>query len=40
MVGPDYIRPPVKVSQNWLDADDQRVKPEPSNWGHWTLARS
>jgi NodT family efflux transporter outer membrane factor (OMF) lipoprotein len=35
MVGPDYIRPPVKVSQNWLDADDQRVKPEPSEYRNW-----
>jgi NodT family efflux transporter outer membrane factor (OMF) lipoprotein len=35
MVGPDYIRPPVKVSQNWLEADDQRVKPEPSESRNW-----
>jgi NodT family efflux transporter outer membrane factor (OMF) lipoprotein len=35
MVGPDYIRPPVKVSQNWLDADDQRVKPELSEYRNW-----
>ena len=25
-VGPDYIRPEVAVSQNWIDAGDSRVK--------------
>lgn len=35
MVGPDYVRPPVKVSQNWLDANDQRVKTEPSEYRNW-----
>jgi NodT family efflux transporter outer membrane factor (OMF) lipoprotein len=35
MVGPDFIRPPVKVSQNWLEADDQRVIPEPPEHRNW-----
>jgi NodT family efflux transporter outer membrane factor (OMF) lipoprotein len=35
MVGPDYIRPPVKVSQNWMESDDQRVKQEQSENRNW-----
>ncbi len=34
-VGPDFARPPVTVSQNWLEAGDPRVKagaPEFKNW--------
>jgi len=30
-VGPDFTRPPVNVSQTWLDAGDQRVKTEPAD---------
>jgi NodT family efflux transporter outer membrane factor (OMF) lipoprotein len=35
MVGPDFIRPPAKVSQTWLDAGDRRVKTEPSEYRSW-----
>ncbi|HAM50070.1 MAG TPA: transporter, partial [Nitrospiraceae bacterium] len=28
-------RPPVAVSQAWLDAGDQRVKPEPTEYRNW-----
>ena len=35
MVGPDYVRPPVKVSQNWMESYDQRVKQEQSENRNW-----
>jgi NodT family efflux transporter outer membrane factor (OMF) lipoprotein len=35
MVGPDFTRPPAKVSQVWLEADDQRVKTEPAEYRDW-----
>ena len=34
-VGPNFTRPPVAVSQAWLDAGDQRVKPEPTEYRNW-----
>jgi NodT family efflux transporter outer membrane factor (OMF) lipoprotein len=34
-VGPDFTRPPVKVSQTWLDASDQRVKTEAAEYRNW-----
>ena len=34
-VGPDYIRPEVAVSQNWIDAGDSRVKSETSDYRAW-----
>jgi outer membrane protein TolC len=34
-VGPDFIRPQVKVSQTWLDAGDQRVNTEPLEYVNW-----
>lgn len=34
-VGPDFTRPPVKVSQTWLDAGDQRVKTEAAEYRNW-----
>ena len=35
MVGPDFTRPPVKVSEAWLDGGDQRVKTEPADYRSW-----
>ncbi len=35
MVGPDFTRPPAKVSQTWLEAEDQRVKTEPAEYRSW-----
>ena len=35
MVGPDFTRPPVKVSETWLDVGDQRVKTEPADYRSW-----
>jgi NodT family efflux transporter outer membrane factor (OMF) lipoprotein len=35
MVGPDFTRPQVKVSQTWLEAGDQRVKTEPTEYRNW-----
>ena len=35
MVGPDFTRPQVKVSQTWLEAGDQRVKTEPAEYRNW-----
>jgi outer membrane protein TolC len=34
-VGPDFTRPPVKVSQTWLDASNQRVKTEAAEYRNW-----
>jgi len=34
-VGPDFTRPQVKVSQTWLEAGDQRVKTEPTEYRNW-----
>ncbi len=34
-VGPDFARAPVNVSKTWLDAGDQRVKPEPTEYRNW-----
>jgi NodT family efflux transporter outer membrane factor (OMF) lipoprotein len=34
-VGPDFTRPPVNVSQSWLDASDQRVKTEAAEYRNW-----
>jgi len=34
-VGPDFTRPPVKVTETWLDANDQRVKTEPAEFRNW-----
>jgi len=34
-VGPDYKRPPVAVSEAWLDASDQRVKVEATQFRNW-----
>jgi NodT family efflux transporter outer membrane factor (OMF) lipoprotein len=38
MVGPDFVRPKVTVSPNWLDAGDQRVKTDPSEYRNWWRA--
>ena len=35
MLGPDFTRPPAKVSQAWLEASDQRVKTEPVEYRNW-----
>ncbi len=35
MVGPNFNRPKVEVSPNWLDADDERVKTGPSEYRDW-----
>jgi NodT family efflux transporter outer membrane factor (OMF) lipoprotein len=34
-VGPDFTRPPVNVSQTWLDASDERVKTEAVEYRNW-----
>lgn len=34
-VGPNFTPPTTKVSQTWLDADDQRVKAEASKYRNW-----
>src|ERR671924_469285 len=35
MVGPDYRQPPVTVSPNWLEVDDQRVKTGAADHRDW-----
>ncbi|MFZ0050850.1 MAG: TolC family protein, partial [Desulfobaccales bacterium] len=37
-LGPDYVRPETKVSQDWLEADDQRVSHEPAEYRSWWQA--
>ena len=37
-VGPNFLRPKVAVSPNWLDAGDQRVKTEPADYRNWWRA--
>ena len=34
-VGPDFTRPPVTVSQNWLDEGDPRIKTEAAEYRNW-----
>jgi len=34
-LGPNFARPRVTVSQNWMDAGDQRVKTEPTEYRNW-----
>jgi NodT family efflux transporter outer membrane factor (OMF) lipoprotein len=34
-VGPDYVRPPVNVAENWVDENDPRVKREPIDNQKW-----
>src|SRR5512146_591406 len=35
MAGPDFARPPAKISQNWLEAGDGRVKTDPEEHRNW-----
>jgi NodT family efflux transporter outer membrane factor (OMF) lipoprotein len=35
MIGPDYHRPELVVSQNWMDAGDNRVKSETADNRNW-----
>jgi NodT family efflux transporter outer membrane factor (OMF) lipoprotein len=35
MVGPDYVRPPVKVEQTWLETADKRVRTTPADYKNW-----
>jgi NodT family efflux transporter outer membrane factor (OMF) lipoprotein len=37
-VGPDYVRPETKVSQDWLEAGDQRLSSEPAEYRSWWQA--
>ena len=37
-LGPDYVRPETKVSQNWLEAGDQRLSREPAEYRSWWQA--
>ncbi len=34
-VGPDFHRPQVRVSENWMDVGDNRVKSEPADYRNW-----
>ncbi len=34
-VGPDYLRPPTSVSQNWLEAGDRRIQSSPVDYRAW-----
>jgi NodT family efflux transporter outer membrane factor (OMF) lipoprotein len=38
MVGPDYVRPPVKVEQTWIDTADKRVQIASANYKDWWQA--
>jgi len=34
-VGPDFTKPETRVSSNWLESSDNRVKSEPANYRAW-----
>ncbi|MHC1724962.1 MAG: efflux transporter outer membrane subunit [Syntrophobacteraceae bacterium] len=34
-VGPDYSRPPMKVSRNWLETSDERLSSAPADYRAW-----
>jgi len=38
MVGPDYVRPPVKVEQTWRETDDKRVQTASADYKDWWQA--
>ena len=35
MVGPDFVPPTADVSQEWVAAQDPRVKTEPADYKNW-----
>ncbi|MCC7085444.1 MAG: hypothetical protein IT427_10595, partial [Pirellulales bacterium] len=37
-VGPNYHRPAAAVSEDWIDADDQRIHTEDPDLSHWWTA--
>jgi NodT family efflux transporter outer membrane factor (OMF) lipoprotein len=37
-VGPDYVRPEVRVSPTWLESEDPRVKQTASEYSEWWRA--
>ncbi len=37
-VGPDFVRPEVAVSPNWMEAGDKRVKSEAADYRNWWRA--
>jgi NodT family efflux transporter outer membrane factor (OMF) lipoprotein len=38
MVGPDFLRPSTKLSDQWLEADDHRVETSPAVYRAWWKA--
>ncbi len=34
-VGPDFHKPDVVVSSNWIDSGDSRVRSEPADYRNW-----
>ena len=34
-VGPNYGRPPAPVAEDWIDADDVRVRTDPGEFARW-----
>ncbi len=38
MVGPDFLRPSTKLSDQWLEADDHRVETSPAVYREWWKA--
>jgi NodT family efflux transporter outer membrane factor (OMF) lipoprotein len=38
MVGPDFLRPSTKLADQWLEADDARVKAAPPAYREWWKA--
>jgi NodT family efflux transporter outer membrane factor (OMF) lipoprotein len=38
MIGPDFSRPSAKLSPEWLEAGDPRVKTEPTTYREWWKA--
>ena len=35
MIGPNYIRPPAQVAEQWMEVSDAQLKPEPADNVEW-----
>jgi NodT family efflux transporter outer membrane factor (OMF) lipoprotein len=35
MVGPDYVRPQTKVTENWIETSNPRIKTGPQDYSRW-----
>ncbi len=38
MIGPDFLRPSTKVSEQWLEVNDPRIETAPATYREWWKA--